>query len=566
MHNLVWHTPQPLWKRALADPSPYRRFRQPTVLRFATDTFMDEVQATLSADPAQIADMVARGESWRARAAGWGSLTEAEAVVKLYQPVHGRFYLVAASLVCQARGLPDRAIDAASEESASFVLRRLPVDAEGVPLDETTPGYREYGWFGRSGWKPVDGPGGIDRAPVGNGSSPVPEREERLPLFPLAFTDDDFGHTRRMHAGFIPVAGRESYEAAPRSDAPAPVPDVGDPLADPRIGDYERQVVYALLAVHERIAAPSPQLTDAELREPFAFGLLDLMLFLERYFPTVLTAVQAGSGTGLPTPLGNVFETISSLASHGVSLTLLSAIHAARARFEAGDVDLADGATPGGGLNPLVSLTRSTINAGLVGAGSLRIDDVQYQNTASLNSRVKTALGPFTGDYESDEPEANPEVAGRLGSDVGSVYAVRCVFERPRCRPYASFPVVSERSRPFRLAAFFDSDAPVRPIRVTLPVDTSISGLRAFPKAVSFLISDQLRAQLARVEGVKLQALEDGEIGEEGGWTLGMICSLSIPIITICAFILLLILVFVLNIVFWWIPLFRICLPIPVKK
>jgi hypothetical protein len=42
-----------------------------------------------------------------------------------------------------------------------------------------------------------------------------------------------------------------------------------------------------------------------------------------------------------------------------------------------------------------------------------------------------------------------------------------------------------------------------------------------------------------------------------------MICSLSIPIITICALILLLIIVNLLNIVFWWLPYFKICFPIP---
>ena len=42
-----------------------------------------------------------------------------------------------------------------------------------------------------------------------------------------------------------------------------------------------------------------------------------------------------------------------------------------------------------------------------------------------------------------------------------------------------------------------------------------------------------------------------------------MICSLSIPIITICALILLMIIVSILNIVFFWMPLFKICLPKP---
>jgi hypothetical protein len=50
------------------------------------------------------------------------------------------------------------------------------------------------------------------------------------------------------------------------------------------------------------------------------------------------------------------------------------------------------------------------------------------------------------------------------------------------------------------------------------------------------------------------------------GWTLGMICSFSIPIITLCAFIVLMIFIQLLNIVFWWLPFLKICLPIPVRS
>lgn len=56
--------------------------------------------------------------------------------------------------------------------------------------------------------------------------------------------------------------------------------------------------------------------------------------------------------------------------------------------------------------------------------------------------------------------------------------------------------------------------------------------------------------------------LIDGKAGTNPPpFNLGMICSLSIPIITICAMILLMLIVKLLNIVFWWLPLFKICLP-----
>jgi hypothetical protein len=49
----------------------------------------------------------------------------------------------------------------------------------------------------------------------------------------------------------------------------------------------------------------------------------------------------------------------------------------------------------------------------------------------------------------------------------------------------------------------------------------------------------------------------------DGSVSLGMICSISIPIITICALILLFIFVLLLDLVFRWIPYFVICFPVP---
>jgi len=42
-----------------------------------------------------------------------------------------------------------------------------------------------------------------------------------------------------------------------------------------------------------------------------------------------------------------------------------------------------------------------------------------------------------------------------------------------------------------------------------------------------------------------------------------MVCSFSLPIITIVALILLIIFVKLLDIIFFWMPFFQICLPLP---
>ena len=123
---------------------------------------------------------------------------------------------------------------------------------------------------------------------------------------------------------------------------------------------------------------------------------------------------------------------------------------------------------------------------------------------------------------------------------------------------------VSEPSPPFLIASFFDLDAPSRPIFISLPVDTGISDLRKLRKNVTFLISNQLRNQMNRVTNLN-DALK-GQFASGGSVDLGLMCSFSIPIITICALIVLMIFIQLLNIVFWWLPFLRICFPIGLKS
>ena len=97
-----------------------------------------------------------------------------------------------------------------------------------------------------------------------------------------------------------------------------------------------------------------------------------------------------------------------------------------------------------------------------------------------------------------------------------------------------------------------------------MPVDTSPSGLRKFPRNVAFQLSDNLRKQMQKAG----KELDEIGKGDSSGINIGVICSFSIPIITIVALILLMLFVFILNIVFWWLPFFRICFPLllPSKK
>ena len=158
-------------------------------------------------------------------------------------------------------------------------------------------------------------------------------------------------------------------------------------------------------------------------------------------------------------------------------------------------------------------------------------------------------------------------------------FIIRFVYERPFCTPIF-LPVLSDSSRPFQMASFFDPDAPARPIRIALPLDTSPEGLRKFDRNTAFMMSDALCGQMSKMREFGLgdlvravlpwplhKDLNLDKLGlcSEKGDGFGMVCSLSIPIVTICALILLIMIVTLLDTIFRWMPYFIACFPIRKK-
>jgi hypothetical protein len=552
--TVQWQTGSPLWSEAMRDDD-NRRFRQPAILRFATDAFMDELEAKLAAAPGSLQDLVTRYETWEskpAEAAGWQTYADFDPnqVLKLYQPVHLRFYLVAASLVCRLPGLPDKPVDTANEEAVSFVLRRLvPRDGNGrvVPSDATT--YTEYRRLAGAGWVKMNPP--YDR---------VIDGEERLPLFGMTYGEN--GRQRRLLAGFVPVAGRENYQASPEiagalispPDVPPDLLTDEDPLQDPRMAQFESAVVVALEELLDAIDGATVYLSVDQVRDVLVFALLDLMTFLEEHLTPVWQAVLDDSSAGLSTRESQLFQALSArLFTAGPFWDELL-----RDVWDEREAILLSG-TEGLSLDTdhlSISQIKNAIDGSFISQLAARVD-------AALNEPVSTG----TLILAIEALEAVPQQAAEAKIDPGAeaVYVVRCVYDRPHCKGVVT-PLVSEPSQAFEMAPFFDPEAPVRPLRITMPVDTSIEGLKKFPKNVSFLISNELRKQMERVQGVSLGDLDDGTLGAEPNINLGMICSMSIPIITICALILLMIIVQLLNIVFWWLPFFKICFPLNLRS
>ena len=62
-----WTAPSPLWAEAAAsrDASVRAAMQSPALLRFATDTFMDDFLAMLETDSSRLGGYLAQPETWR---------------------------------------------------------------------------------------------------------------------------------------------------------------------------------------------------------------------------------------------------------------------------------------------------------------------------------------------------------------------------------------------------------------------------------------------------------------------------------------------------------------------
>lgn len=199
---------------------------------------------------------------------------------------------------------------------------------------------------------------------------------------------------------------------------------------------------------------------------------------------------------------------------------------------------------------------------------------------AKVDHLVAKVVLALDANAESDAPPLpfGLKVARTLRSSAGDAgwFVVRFAYLRRDCGPLHP-PTLSAPTQRFQLANFFDPDAPARPIRISLPLDTSPAGLRKFNKNTAFVISDMLCGQIQRAKGLGFIDLvlavlpwpfhKDLSMGSAGPCksqelNIGMICSLSIPIITICALILLTIIVTLLDLIFHWLPWFVICFPV----
>jgi hypothetical protein len=154
------------------------------------------------------------------------------------------------------------------------------------------------------------------------------------------------------------------------------------------------------------------------------------------------------------------------------------------------------------------------------------------------------------------------QVLAPLGrfQDATRLYRIRVFLringETPGCPPRL---IWSQPSDPFRIAAWHESAG--RPaVPVPLPDPTDRNFLKSATPNCSFAVPPGL---MNAMQGTSMADLSSGSAGPSSGVQLGWICGFNIPLITICAFFVLNIFLSLLNLVFFWLPFVKICIPFP---
>jgi hypothetical protein len=554
-HPLQWVTAAPLWDDAagapgtLVDDARRTRMQRPAILRFASDSFMDDLAGLLAVDPSRLAAYEAQPVSHRPMPPSRAGERARLDVLKLFQPAHGDFYLVASTLVCRRGGLPDHAVHPERREQVAFVLRR--VGAQGAEqawvADPAAPKGRRW-----------------DAVPAGYETALL-DGEDLHPLFGMAYEQEP-GRTRRVFAGLVPTATVEAARnaaaaippaAATAAGASAAAPAAGPPLDslgrpyDPRLVVLDQRVIAPLAALRTPVVPPEG---DAEHRrkaldevheykvDAARFLLVELGQWLADHQPAAWTELRGG-GAASGALARRLRETDAQPGTRWAQ-AILDAWAQQDAIFgEAGTPTLRLDLETG---SPDPQTLRSWLTEGL--SATAPAPDPEAAAAQAATGEPRTELGGGSGFV--------PKV------DPGDRFRLRCVYRRPDCEPLHT-ELVSAPSEDFKIASFYDVDAPARPLTIGLPIDTSIRDLRKFKRNVSVALSDELRRQVTRVSDMK--ALISGSVGSAEPPTVGLLCSFSIPIITICALILLMIMVNLLNVVFRWLPYFQVCFPIGPK-
>ncbi len=540
---VIHHLPR-LAGASVTGETPGQTPAPPTVLRFSREDFVPHLLAEL------------QSPEGRRRLEDLRQTPPPGSVLVLEQPVHRAFHLVLVDAYCLAPGWPP--LDPARIHSAGLVVRRRTTDGpqgwlrrDGLALGwrplpagavaedsdyEPDPQRRRTRWMGSNGavlGRLTSFPGELDHS-----------AEDVLPLFKLP-PEVAKAQGRTLLYGWLPLSASEQ---TPPDNGPPPftrthVADRIPPLFRPDRSDADTPPFGTGEAVSQAEAQRPSAIADPD-RQTQVAGLRDALTWL---------AQETGAFTGedYAQPL------VDALGAVALDSPFDTDLYQWLARAYRVLVELRDDERPplatvvGGGAGGLLQSVQINAEVPPLTAMPLPAAWPLLDGTA-FETLIDAAHAALTARWRRLAPAVPRYPAGRAR------YHLRC-FARVEvaddCPPRI---VWSSPSAAFSIKPWYESgDAP--PVQVELPPLTP-DRLKDLKPNVAFKVPPEVQQFM---DGLKLDDLLEGK-KPKTKLGIGMLCGFNIPIITLCAFIVLQIFLVLFHILFFWLPFIRICIPIPI--
>jgi len=464
--------------------------------------------------------------------------TSATSAVTLYQPVQRVVHTALLAVSCNTVGSP--ALDPARVQSAGIVIRRV-IQNQGVNQMDSPPSAWMTSTNGQRRWAAINklqerlDPDPTLRPQLQSGQ-PELDRLLALQTISSAFTES---YTPAF------VAPPAVCEAAGRTLVYGVIPTASSEISTnaPTVPQYDPAMLAGSLPTLLQAGSHPATMPDKQIDYRFLSDDYATAHGADSLFPTfslTLRLLYSSIGAFDSTPKAQAL--IAELNSHGVYfLTGQNTLSRSPmgSFYQLAASTLIDYDTPGGQPGP--PLTMPHLWDSFTSADESKILSAI---AGLLQSRSAQVSAP-TGRYQ----------------DSTRLYRARVFLRLKATAPGCPSQIVwSEFSDPFRIAAWYESAGRMLS-PVPLPDPTDRNFLRNAKPNSAFAVPAGL---MNAMQGSSLSGLSSGTASASGnGAQLNWICGFNIPLITICAFFILNMFLSLLNIVFFWLPFVKTCIPLP---
>ncbi len=472
---------------------------------------------------------------------------EGRQVLKLFQPIQRQFNLALMEARCDTPGEPR--IDPRRVDSAGLVVRRLVRDAQGrevkqgwMRLGESLKGWARIGTAadGAASGNRHD-PEALRRLARPSTGQPVLDREVRallaaqddallsesvVPMF-VAPPDVCTAAGATLFYGLVPTTSSEKAEGG--------APQFDDVAFGPSSADFKAHLLGPLQGFADSFPRPGRTLTPglatvaANVADTDRSAMKRLLLLLRQ----LAVEFDAFGDSAEADDLMRVLNGIGLPLADASGRLIPGSRPAGDFLAAAADI-LLDGES--------VSLA-PTMPAGWPALDTATCESLARALSACLKLRFDAVSG----------------VAGRF-DDPEARYVLRAFL---RLKPEGNCPartVWGDDSPAFVIAPWYEGSG-AAPVQIALPDPGDKDMLKKLKPNVAFTVPASMQNLLS---GDPLDLMA-GKKPAASGLKLGWICSFNIPIITICAFIVLNIFLSLFDLFFGWMKFIKICIPFPKK-